>query len=495
MIPFGEYLPDLPAYMNTGTTVAQNVVPLTPTSYGPFNNLVTFTAALDTRCQGALGFRDPTSNSFVFAGTADKLYKMGTGSSFTDVSKPGGYVLGADAMWQFVQYGSRVMAFAPFTNPQSFVMGSSSAFADLAAGAPQARYAAIIRDFTMVGNTYDPLNGAEPSQVWWSAINDPTNWPVLGTSAAQMVQSDSQILADAGEVMGILGAVGGADGAIVMERAIYRVSYEGPPTVFRFDQVEHGRGSVVPGSCVNVGSFAFYLGYDGFYAFDGANSIPIGNNKIDKTFYKDFDQSHAFRVVSAVDVLHKLVFWAYPGAGNTGGNPNKVLCYNWDIGRWSLIEMELETYFKTYSIGYTLDQLDAFGTLETLPYSLDSRIWTGGSILMGAFDLTHKMGYFTGSTLQATLETGDIGGNTRTFVAGIRPYTDADDSTVTASLGVKDVVGNPESYTAASPPGVDGVCPQRISSRYVRAQVNIEAGATWTHAQGVDALMQADGER
>ncbi len=495
MVPFGEYLPDLPGFQNPGATIAKNVIPLTDRSYGPFTALSALTGAIGARCQGGIAGRDPSGNVFVFSGDATKLYHLKTDNTWENVSVGGGYIIAPESAWNFVQYGARLIA-CGWGNPlQSFVLGTDAAFSALAATAPQSRYIAAIRDFVMVGNTYDVVYGNQPNQVWWCAIDAPTDWPTLGTTTAAQKQSDAQILPDGGWVQGIIGAVGGADGAAFLEESVYRISYEGPPTVFRFDRVERQRGTMVPSSIVNVGDFAFYLGHDGFYAFDGSRSMPVGANKVDKTFFNDYDPTYYYRVVGVADVFNKIVMWAYPGVGNNAGTPNKILVFNWQLNRWSIVEQELEYFFRSYSKSYTLEDLDTFGTLDTLPYSLDSRVWTGGALLLNGFDTSHKLGNFMGSNLAATLETGELdGGNgRRLFISGIRPLVDG--GTVTAAIGSRVSPSGSVVYGTPTPAGVDGICPQRISARYARAQVNIVAGGAWTHALGVDATMQPAGER
>ncbi len=494
MIPFGEYLPDQPLFQNPGATVALNVVPLTTQSYGPFATLLPYTAAMATRCKGAITAKDVDGDISYFAGIAAAINHLKSDQTWEDYSKSGGYALGAEDFWYFLQYGNRIVAVSNSNPIQTFLLGTDIIFSDLSATAPQAAYASIIRDFLMVGNTY--FSGdTVPNMVWWSAIDDPTSWPAVGSTAAIEVQSDNQQLPEGGAVQGIVGSIGGADGAVFMEEAIYRITYVGSPVIFQFDRVEKQHGTRIPGSIVNVGNFAFYLGVDGFYAFDGTNSTPIGAQKVDKSFYKDFDQNNFFNVVSAADVINKQVMWAYPGVGNSNGVPNKMLVYNWITNRWTLVEQEIEYFFRAYTQGYTLDQLDAFGTIDTLPYSLDSRIWAGGTILLSGFDSAHKLGNFAGDNLAATIETADIDsqGGQRVFVSGIRPIVDT--SGVTAAVGYRDNLSDPVSYTTPTSPGSDAYCPQRISRRFVRAQVNIAAAASWTHAQGIETIQQPAGER
>lgn len=517
VIPFGEYTPDLPSFQNQGITRALNVVPLTSKSYGPFAALKPFSMALPARCQGAFGAKDYSNVGYLFAGDATGLYIWGKSfedaffvdgfflpgfflqqtsglHTWVDISGPFGYALGSESVWQFVQFGNYVIACTLGNQMQIYTLGSTDTFSDLSGDAPQATCCAVIRDFVMFGNMVGP-DGVLPNQVWWPAINDPTNWPTPGTSAAAAVQSDNQILPEGGAIQGIVGAIGGADGAIFMDDAIYRVTYIGAPAVFQFDKVEKQKGTRIPGSIVNVGSMAFYLGVDGFYAFDGINSIPIGQDRVDRTFYDDFDQSYYYRVVSTVDVLNKQVLWAYPGSDHSDGAPNRILIFNWSTKRWSLVEHEVEYFFRSYTTGYTLEELDQFGTMETLPYSLDSRFWAGGSILLSGFDTDHKIGTFSGDNLEATIDTGefDAGDGQRAFVSGVRPVSDCDNAEV--SLGYRDRLGSAINYTLPSSMGVDGICPQRLSTRYVRASVVIPAAESWTHAQGIEPVVQPDGDR
>ena len=282
---------------------------------------------------------------------------------------------------------------------------------------------------------------------------------------------------------------------MIQERALWRATYVGPPLVFTFDLVEGARGTPAPGSIVQLGGVVAYLGEDGFYLFDGQASRPIGGEKIDKTFFADFDQTYASRMSSAVDPINKIFYWAYAGAGNTGGVPNRILAYNWAIDRWSQIEATTEFVFRAGTFGYTVDSADGLGyTVDTSPFGPDSRFWAGKSIL-GGFDPGHRLGFFSGPSLGATVETGDLdlGEGRRTFVSGIRPI--ADTSSIVAAAGFRDSQAAMVSYTAATLPAADGFCPQRIATRFMRARISIPAGTSWTHLSAYEPRIQPEGLR
>ncbi len=54
---FAEWMPDLPAHRNPGSTVATNVIPRTSKSYGPMPGLSVYSNALTNRCLGAFAAR------------------------------------------------------------------------------------------------------------------------------------------------------------------------------------------------------------------------------------------------------------------------------------------------------------------------------------------------------------------------------------------------------------------------------------------------------
>jgi hypothetical protein len=493
MIPFGDWLPDMPDLGNAAT-VALNVVPRPGGSYGPFPSLSEYSNAITARCQGAYAGVDKDGAVGNFAGDASKLYKL-NGITFDNVSRTAGYTTAVDESWHFCQYGSRLVATNYADDVQTYVIGSSSLFQALSSGAPKARHCAIFDPgFLMLGNTNDSVDGVVPNRVWWSAYNDPTNFPTIGSSTAEANQSDFNDLPYGGWVNALVGAVGGAAGLVFCDTAIYRIDYEGPPTVFRFTCIERQRGTPSPNSVVNVGPFAAFLGPDGFYLNDAQQSRPIGAGKVDKTFYADLNQNYFDRVYGTADPINKTIIWAYPSTSSQNGLCDSALIYSWESDRWAKASFNCELIFRAMSASMTLEELDALGyTLDTLPLSLDSRGWSGGSILLSAFSTSHKYALFTGTNLQATLETGEFDTKGQfSYVRGVRPYVNGGAPTV--SIGYRNTPGGSVAYTTPSTMGDDGMAPQHISTRFPRAQIVIPA-SSWTHAQGVEPEFEVEGWR
>jgi hypothetical protein len=498
LLPIAEYTPDRPDLLGGGSATVRNCLPRTAQSYGPMPSPAVYSGALGARCQGAVALQDTAGNVNIFAGDAGHLYRLAAGTTaWTDVSRAAGYATTAEDRWTTALFGTRVLM-SNFADPiQSLLVGGGTLFADLAPAAPQARYLAVVRDWLVAANTFDPVDGNQPQRVWWSAIDDPTNWPAPGTAAAAAVQSDFQdLVGDGGWIAGIVGNLGGADAAVFQERGIVRMNYVGPPAIFSFSTAEGARGTPAPGSIAQLGAVVYYLGEDGFYAFDGAASVPIGVDRIDKTFFADLDQAYFSRISAAVDPINKLVFWAYPGIGNVGGNPNRLLAYNWALQRWTISEVDCELILRSLSFGYSLDALDATGfTLDTLPFSLDSRAWTGGRLVLAAFDPAHRLAYFNGPNLAATVDTGEaqLFPGRRAVVTGARPIVDA--GTPAVAIGTRERPFDPPSFAPAVPVDGLGNCPQRASGRYHRARLTLPAGTSFTHVAGVEIEAAPEGAR
>lgn len=495
MLPIADYAPDLPPNNQAGSSAnIVNLFPRTKESWGPVGTLSNFSSnGLASQCLGALMAIDTGANNYLFAGDAANLYLLAPGSTaFANVDKAGGYTLPIGERWNFTQFGQRVIAAAQGQNLQSYVLNSSALFADLAGTPPQARYIMTIRDWVMVGNTFDGTNGAQPQRVQWPAIDDPTTWPAAGSVAEAQLLAGSQIIpGDQGWIMGMVGNLGTADGAIFFERAIWRVVYQGAPTIFGFYPCEGVRGTPAPKSLAQLGALVYYLGEDGFYAFDGSTSTPIGVDRVDKTFWANVNTSFLQNVIGAVDPVNRLVMWLYPSNSAPGGIPDSLIVYNWALNKWGFAQVNADYIFRAITQGYSLDSLDSTGfTLDTLPFSLDSRVWTGGQVLMGAFTPQHKLAYFTGSPANATADTVEIepfgSSGKRAFLTSTRPMVDGGSPTV--QIGMRNRLVDLPTFTTASALDTNGECPVRADARYLRAR--IQTSGNFTNLQGIEVPEQ-----
>lgn len=498
-LPVAQWAPDMPSFNMSGeqsprSMTAKNVIPRTPESYGPMPSLGgTFFSALTAACQGAYACIDSSSNVQLFAGDKNDLYLANlSGNTFTNVSASlHGYNCAANASWHMALFNNRVIA-TDFTDAvQSYVLGSSSAFAALSANAPKAKYCAVVKSFLVLANINDSAygNGVQPQWVWWSANNDPTSWPQPGTSSAAAVQSSyNPLYGDGGQITGIVGNLANADGAVFMEHGVWRMVYSGGSSAFSFYPAGNVRGCQAPNSIVQVGQMVYFLAEDGFYEFDGAQANPIGVNRVDKWFLQNVNQTRMNDVVGTADPANKLIFWAFPSVVANTGSQDTVLIYNWAIDRWSYASVNIQWLMRALTFGYTLDQLYTIlgYTIDNLPAPLDSPIWIGNRISLAAFDTNNKLNFVTGTPLAATVDAAEIQPtpNARSFVSMARPLIDG--ATPSVSIGHRNRLVDTATFDSAVVMNSDGLCPQSTDDRYIRAEITVPAGSTWSHVQGVE---------
>ena len=485
MIQFGEWLPDQPNFMNQGVSVATNVVPIL-NGYSSLNQFVAYSEAADNTLLNVFSAKADTGDVSLFAGDAGKLYRHNaTTSALDDVSKAGtpAYDLLGTERWRFVQFGDTIYVSGGIGEEmQKFQIGVDSVFSDVS-GAPRADFIAVVRDFVWTANL-DTGTGRKPYRVYWSAFGDPTGW-TSGTG-----QSDFQDIPDAGAITGM---VGGEYCTILMERAIVRATYSGLPLVFQFDKVETARGCQVSGSVCNIGHTVFYLSDDGFYAFDGQSSNPIGSQKVDRFFFEDFDFSFKDKMTSTVDPQAQLAVWSYVSNSSLDGTPDRLLIYNYALNRWSLANVSADVIAPFFTAGYTLEALDNISTsLDALPASLDSALYKGGQYLFGGA-LGTKIHAFTGDPLEGVIETGEtsLAMGKHTIVTRVYPYHEG--GTVNVEVGTRNIHTEDATFSTATAPNVDGFVPVREQGRYHRVRLNISG--QWSVAQGVDVEAREIGRR
>ena len=463
MINFGPWLPDQADFSNPGLTTATNVVPFVG-GYRSFPQPSAYSGSATATIRGIFPSKNTSGSAFLFAGDAGKLYKFNAATAaLDDVSKVGGYTLTGNQRWKFAQFGEVVLATGGITsNPQKFDLTTDTIFSDLAGSPPTANHIAIVRDFVWLADV-NTGSGRVPYRVYWSGFNDAESW-TAGTA-----QSDFQDIVDAGHISGI---VGGEYCTILMERAIVRATYTGPPLIWQFDKVETQRGCKVPNSICHIGSLIFYLSDDGFYAFDGQRSTAIGNEKVDDFFNKDFNSGFAGNMTAGVDPVNKLAFWCYASVDSIDGSNDKVLVYNYEIGRWSLLETAIDYIAPFFSAAYTVDALDTLSaTIDAFTIQTDSPALKGGEYFFGC-GVGDKLFTFNGSPLSpSTIETGEAALSTgkHSIITRLYPYFDA--GTVEASIGVRNTTTNTVSFSASTGMNTDGFVPFRATGRYHRAKL------------------------
>ena len=480
-LAFGPWEPDAALLDGRQAPEARNVVPGNR-GYRPLHGLSALAfPALDSQARAGFSLKDTDGNLLTLAATDNALYALENGAwtaKYTGVA-----VSPARA---FAAYGQAVYAlFGTQLVKSAVTAGNAEPFAPVE-GAPGAEVLGVIRDFVVLGRLSQYRNG-----IRWSGLDLPDQWPEPGSNDAQYVQSDIQIFPTGGRVQAVVGGVGGVDGLIFLEHAIQRATYVGSPYIFQFDVVDRERGCLAPASPVVCGSACIYLAEDGWRMTDGTGVKGIGGERVDAWFFNNCAPDRLADVRGVHDPENRLAVWIFASGTAPAGVYDRLLVYNYTVDRWSWGELATETLFTDCARGRSLEDLDASGSLDSLPFaSLDVAALQNGRQLVACFDTSHRLALFNGDTLEAVIDTAEQGGS-RMMVHGLRPLADA------AAAQAMPVYRNREMdtrrYGEFTKQQRDGVCYQHLSTVYLSARIKIPAGEHWSHAVGVEALTEQEG--
>jgi hypothetical protein len=156
------------------------------------------------------------------------------------------------------------------------------------------------------------------------------------------------------------------------------------------------------------------------------------------------------------------------------------------VGNWTITVVDsthIDLQGSSFSHAYTTGGIVG-GSLDSMVLSLDAYA-TAVQPEIAQFDATHTLGFFRGTNLEATMESGEQGTDEyRISIRGFRPVTDA--PTVYGALTYRDTqqaksILSPETIINARTGRID----LRRDARYARFRTRVPAGTTWTFCAGV----------
>lgn len=298
---------------------------------------------------------------YMFVGTDLKLrlFNSGTGD-FTDVSNPlnsgGNYTGSYLNYWSFCQYGNRVIATNGTDPVQSYVLGSSSTFENLAGSPPRAKVVFTFGNFVILANLLaDADIGTAPAGYRNSAIDDPTNWTTSATT-----QCDVAILnGDGGEITG--GAELSSGCLIFQQRAIWAVNYIGSPVIFNLTALSKNIGAG-PRSIVVDQNIAYFWSSKGLFSCNGGEVKSISAGKIDTYIKEKLEAQDVTPNTSAIDPQERYIYWGFSSVDNQYTSPgalDMILVYQIDTGEFTRAGFGHTAIGAGLALAYNLDTIDA----------------------------------------------------------------------------------------------------------------------------------------
>lgn len=407
-IPLTTWQPDNAVFNNSGLTVAKNVTAgigntQGQVTYNPVKSAALFaSSSLSEPPQGIVVGTDENNVVHVYTGTKSHLSAFDSDNHvWTDATRISANYSTSDIdSWNFIEYGNAVIGTNFNDYPQFIQMATGSNFTDLTT-LVKGKHIAVHKDFVILADTYDILDGGVPHRVRWSALGNPTSWDYSRSS-----QADFQDIQDVGAINGIFVD---EDVWLLCKEAIVRMHYIGTPWIYQFENKVIGKGCAFPKSLVTVEGAAYFLDNDGFYKFSSGGLSPIGVGKVDNRFFELFDTNNAHKMTAVSDPQKTLIYWTFPSKLSSGGVPDTVFIYNYLTGDWTTSDATVPYLYPSKTLSWTINQLtETFHEIQNVPASFDSPLWAGGNSVLWGLDDSGKIYTLTGPNLPATLETREF---------------------------------------------------------------------------------------
>ncbi|KGM44488.1 hypothetical protein JY97_00685 [Alkalispirochaeta odontotermitis] len=483
-IDFGPYRPDLPDIQPGYSSNIKNALPIAGASgiaYAPMPGLSVLSGAQATATAPRGGVTavkaDGTYKAYI--ATASKIHDMDAIGALTEIGT--GYSLPSDDYWSGFQFGDYLLMANKTDGVLQYDIENGGSVTSVT-NAPTARF--IFEAFDSVfaldcdGNNQLMQN---------STFNDHTEW-TKGVAGKKEFPTGQELIAGS--------AVSNQVAIVLQKNAVRRLTRTSDRYLYTTDTLAEGIGAASASSVVTVNGMMFFWDTDGAYMTSGGQPVPIGSEKINRTFLNKLGTGEIKTVQGAADPTRQMIFWRYRSNTVTSENVfENILAYSWKLDEF--VEMEVDTSFLVTmaSPGYNLDNIDSFGDADTagLPKS-DDAFWSGGEPVIGALDENYKFGFFNGGNLAATLETNKISSARQQLYRSVLPNTDSANATV--EIGVADSQSDSLTYSTAVGIEASGRAPVRARGKVSSLRLNIPAAESWESANGFsDVQTTAGGAR
>lgn len=388
--------------------------------------------------------------------------------------------------WRFLQFGDLLLGTDFADDIQAYDLTNGGLFVPLSAEAPRARYIAPVRDFPVVGYTYDSLNGEDAYQVRWpgfvDGVVDPTEW-TLGNPETQ---ADFQRVSDVGIITGL---TGGQFGTIIGESGVAIMQLGGAAT-FTFEVRERRLGCRVPNSVVQYRQLTFWWSPEGVMSFDGTGVRPIGVEKVDRWLAADFQENDAHLMWTGVDNVRGDVLWLYPGAGHTG-RANRLLRYRVPLDEFSVSDIEAEALGAGRTFGGDLDDEEQFPDIELIDNLDDPGLWE--SFPQTVLVKDQVLSGFTGAPLTGLFETASMQATPEARAILTKALVLHTGGSPSLRVGVGEQFSDGITFGTTHTKQSDGFLRFREPGRTHKLQVSL-SGA-WSKAEGIDIWAAPVGRR
>jgi len=117
----------------------------------------------------------------------------------------------------------------------------------------------------------------------------------------------------------------------------FTATYQAPPTVYGFEQVGRDCGAISRHCAVSIDEGAFWMGYNGFFVYNGSAVQDLPCDVHDHVF-KNLNIGQRSKAVCVHNGQHNEVWWFYPS--NTSTENDSYVVYDYKEGHWNIGKMD-----------------------------------------------------------------------------------------------------------------------------------------------------------
>jgi len=487
--PFNQFSPDQGDLSDGSLNACDGVQPLMPgNGFGPFPGLsVASTAtALAATPRGLFSYQTADGTWQVAGFSQATVQSKQSDDTWSTIDSGLACTTGDD--WSVERFGTKLLYTNTAQGMRAYdVETGGAASAVSAAGDP--RFIFELAGILFCLDCKDDAATRNNKLIRSSAPGDHTNFDTKGSNIVALQTGDALVYG---------GRLNDTNALVLQKRAVKLIQVGNVGSSLWFPQtVSEESGSVGAKSCVRFNGSVYWFATDGFKRFSLAGGLEnIGAGRVDQWFLSRVDQSDLSLIQGTLDPFRRNVMWAWKRASNASPTVfYDVIAYNFQFDRWFTVTIPAGITYLGFSAqtASTWDALDATLTWDAYNSGItwDSRYLQGGQPIFGAMDSAFKFGYFTGTSLAATIETAVQDSPVSSFVSGAMPMDDC--ATGTMDLGVRHAMNDTTTWKTGSSKQASGHVALRGRGNFIGFRRNIPAGATWTSAKGVDFIQSSMG--
>ena len=457
--------------------------------------------------------------NYMFIGTTDGIYRFIPEGSLTHIELiKSGRLVGDEGnglikvwddnvpetnIWEFIEFAGYIFALTEDRPLLYYDLNSTDAIVKFKkvevnnngqVGYIYGQTVSVWGDHLVVGGVTNERTG-DRNLVRWSNLNKPLEWKLDKNSDA-----DNQQFFSGGRVVNI---TRGKRPYIFMDNSIYRGIYiPSSNLLFQFSEVMNHIGLLARKSLVELEDVCYFYSDVGFCKIDiNGNLSNIGDGAVNNYIRNRVSISNLRDMQGTLLFNNRYIGWSYKKNENLEARYDHILVYEPTLNIWSEIYFEHNNLIAAYSFGYTLEGLDRVSQhIEQLPYSLDSDVWVGGSLVNAGIDGKGNIGAFQDGYMPSEIDSGLLASEDGSLTEVTRIRLDCNNKAYLGNIMssyyndpyIDDLSNVKESGFAGVSNKIDWIY-NRARSRYIRVRFTIPGSNTEYYINNYDIIMRRAG--